>query len=139
MSADRWQFDSRVEGWIEQNDIAEMRCVKGELYINCTGGDPYLFSAPDLHIPAERYSRLRIRIKYSDSLTGLQVFFGPNGPPDFSPERCYTVPNVFTAGEYTEVIIDLASHPLWKEEVGRLRIDPASQPCEVWIDSIVLE
>ncbi|OQB20530.1 MAG: hypothetical protein BWY11_02370 [Firmicutes bacterium ADurb.Bin182] len=138
-AADKWQFDSRVEGWIERNDIAEMRCEEGALYINCTGGDPYIYSAPDLHIPADQYGKLRIRIMYSDSLTGLQVFFVPNGPPDFSPKRCYTVTEFFTAGEYTEVIIDLASHPLWKGDIGRLRIDPASQPCEVWIDSIVLE
>ena len=139
MLTDRWQFDSRVEGWIEQHDIAELRCENGALYINCTGGDPYLFSAPDLHIPAEQYSKLHIRIKYSDSLTGLQVFFGPNGPPDFSAERCYTVSDRFAAGEYKDVVIDLSSHPLWKGDIGRLRIDPASQPCEVWIDSIELE
>jgi len=139
MRTDQWQFDSRVEGWIEQNDITEMRCEKGTLYINCTGSDPYLFSAPDLHIPADQYSKLLIRIKYSDSLTGLQVFFGPNGPPDFSADRCYTVSDYFSAGEYADIMIDLSSHPLWKGDIGRLRIDPASQPCDVWIDSIILE
>ena len=48
--ADNWQFEGKVDGWIDQSDIEEMRSVDGALYINCSGNDPYILSPERLNL-----------------------------------------------------------------------------------------
>lgn len=136
---DNWQFEGKVDGWIDQSDIEEMRSVDGALYINCNGNDPYILSPDRLNIDAKNYKQLHIRIKNMTRSTSLRVFFITNADSNMDERKSYVAPLTSGAGVYTDVYIDLASNSLWKGTITRLRIDPGDQPGEVYIDSISLE
>ncbi len=136
---DNWQFEGKVDGWIDQSDIEEMRSVDGALYINCNGNDPYILSPERLNINAKSYKRLHIRIKNMTRSTSVRVFFITNADSNMDESKSYVAPLTSGAGGYTDVYIDLASNSLWKGTIIRLRIDPGDQPGEVYIDSISLE
>jgi hypothetical protein len=136
---DNWQFEGKVDGWIDQSDIEEMRSVDGALYINCNGNDPYILSPERLNINAKSYKRLHIRIKNMTRSTSLRVFFITNADSNMDEQKSYVAPLTSGDSGYTDVYIDLASNSLWKGTIIRLRIDPGDQPGEVYIDSISLE
>ena len=137
--ADNWQFEGKVDGWIDQSDIEEMRSVDGALYINCNGNDPYILSPDRLNIDAKSYKKLHIRIKNMTRSTSLRVFFITNADSNMDERKSYVAPLTSGDSGYTDVYIDLASNSLWKGTITRLRIDPGDQPGDVYIDFISLE
>jgi hypothetical protein len=136
---DSWQFNGKVDGWVNSLDIEDMYSNGEAVYLKCSGEDPYIYSKDYLGLSAGIYKKLHIRIKNMTNSSLLQVFFSTNSDPGFDEKKSYFTSIPAKAGSYTDVFIDLSKNSYWSGTIRRLRVDPGNTPGEVYIDFISLE
>jgi len=124
----QWRFGSGTDGWGALNDCTvEVR--DGSLWIEQTGGDPYL-SAP----VEARGGRLRLRWSGTTSSDGVaQVFWWTREAPQPDGRRSVNVPVFANREGVNEVEFDVEG------ELAGVRLDPNLGPGRSRIDWIDLE
>jgi hypothetical protein len=130
-----WEFNTSgdTEGWQAAHDVAPLTVENGNLVVEVTGGDPYIYG-PGMIADAAHYSGIAFRA--TATAPGGEVFFATDSG-GLSPqrERAFALP---ADGQFHEVTIDLADHPEWKGTITQLRLDFAGPPCRVEIDWVKL-
>ena len=133
-----WHFDddNNLEGWIVDTDITNFTVQSGNLTMQTTGDDPYFFSPP-IHVPAEEYQKIGIRMKVSKGVsTQGQVFFITSRDPEYSEGKSILF-DVIADGEFHDYILDMSALAQWDFVVTQLRLDPVFGELKtIEIDSI---
>jgi hypothetical protein len=135
MPAPDWEFNTAgdTEGWRAAHDVAPLTTEDGNLVVEVTGGDPYIYG-PGMTADAAEYSGVVFRAK--TTAPGGEVFFATDtGGLSPARERAFALPG---DGQFHDVSIDLADHPEWKGAITQLRLDFAGPPCRVDIDWVEL-
>ncbi|MDF2937722.1 MAG: hypothetical protein K0Q90_3095 [Paenibacillaceae bacterium] len=135
--ARRWEFQQPgdMEGWALSGPL-QGTVQSGALKLASTGGDPKLFSPPELGLDTSVSSYVTIRMK-SDVTSFADVFFITNEDQAWDAAK-----NVhFQAqggGEWTEYRINMKNSLKWLGTVKQLRVDPVSGPGNVEVDYIAI-
>ena len=138
----RWEFErnGRAEGWLARKSVT-LSVDAGALAVQLQGSDPGMLSPEQLGLPTSQYGTLRLGVRNVAVDGQLQVFFTTTDEPVFSAERELVAPLPPAGGAQAEVVVDLASHPLWSGTLAQLRIDPydGNVPGQIVFDYIRLE
>ncbi len=91
--------------------------------------DPVLNSPDKLDIPASRYGKITVGIRYEltdDSTSANSTIFFRTATSSFSEVTCVTVntPKKSTDGEIIEIEFDMRSCSLWQGKIQQIRFDP---------------
>lgn len=138
-----WTFD--IPGDTEKWTSAFMSMTVEDGYLHLaslnTSRDPVLHNGATLAIPAERYNKLEMRVRYKydgEKPTRIAMFFLTDKDTAWNEDKCLrTVHNgTDSHGEWETYTIDLADFPAWKDTVTRLRFDPFDAVGEMDVDYI---
>ena len=133
-----WRFenDGDVEGWLAENELASFNVLAGNLSMQSTGDDPFMFS-PLITVPADDYNRLGIRMKVSSGgSTGGQLFFVTDADPDWDEGKSLLF-DVASDGDYHDYVLDMSTIKRWGGLITQMRFDPVgSQGRVIEIDII---
>jgi hypothetical protein len=142
-----FRFDppGEAEGWGALggvNSVSIEGVAEGALALTITGSDPFVCRSM-LDIPADMYSRLRVRMKLPPCDATGQVFWTTAEEPGFADDKYLNFPTQ-PDGEWHEYVIPVGEHPKWEGQAIRaLRLDPttggAAPGSQVRIDAIAGE
>jgi len=126
-----FQFDGAgdLEGWEGFNSLTDPNVGAGHLTATFAGPDPFL-SRSFLRVPADRYTKVRVRMKLASG-SGTAQFFWATGPePSFADDKYLNFP-VACDGEYHEYDLPVGRHSKWRGQTIRaIRLDPVTGGAE---------
>ncbi len=127
LSAIRFEFDTPgdTQGWGGLASLDGATVADGVLDLRFTGPDPFLVR-DGLDIEPDTYAAIRIRLKLPHCDANAQFFWITDTEPTYADRRYLSV-TVQPDGEWHEVVVPVATHPLWKgKRICGIRIDPTS-------------
>ncbi len=124
-----WNFNQagKALGWKADHHLARFSFDQEGLQTSSTGGDPYM-SGPRMQIDAAFAPHLEIRMR-STKGNDAQVFWvvrntsGGEQPFNEAASQHFIVQ---PDGQWQTYRLDLSSHPAWKGQITRLRLDPSN-------------
>lgn len=121
----RFDQEGDLEGWGGFNSLAEPRVSGGALSLMFSGNDPFLIR-PFLRIEANRYSKIRVRMRLSGGNPEGQLFWTTDKEPAFADDKYLNFP-VTPDGEWHEYVIPVGTHAKWKgQKIRAIRLDPTT-------------
>jgi len=118
----KFEFESTLEGWQRQHDIAVFDQRGGMVYLEADGGDPYM-GRSFCRIPGDSADRIRVRLA-STAGTGIQFFWTIDGEPNMAEDKRIDVP-MTADNQFHEIVIPVGDHPKWRgQTITAIRLDP---------------
>ena len=139
-----WDFaDNTPQGWQATMGIGDWKVENNQLVFNTSSSDPALAIYLN-RLDTKQFKRMTIRIKATPAENatatndGLQLFWATTTAPITEP---LSIKANFTANDqFTDLVLNLGEHRLWRGKVTSFRLDPMSRKgATVTIDSITLE
>ncbi|MDH3348520.1 MAG: DUF1566 domain-containing protein [Desulfobulbaceae bacterium] len=123
----KWRFDTEdnPDGWVAlntmQQDDRETEQISGGGFKAKPGKDFRLASYP-LHIKAENYDSVFVKMKSVGLAEEAKVYFTNNHSPRYSQRK--TVPFVIKSdNEFHEYKVEMGKNPHWKDVITGLRLE----------------
>lgn len=142
VSPDRWSFDKDAEGWKSMMGNSSFAVKDGKLCIESKTKDPainYLFKK---YQRAERFSKVRIRMKVSGlkgRQTMAQFLWIQNQGEDWSEKKSVRLP-LIENDQFNDYVFELKKVPSWRSQIAGIRFDYASLAgVKIEIDEITFE
>ncbi|KAA3643402.1 MAG: hypothetical protein DWQ07_23095 [Chloroflexi bacterium] len=131
-----WEFEDAgdTEGWVPLYDLGPLTVRRGQLHINSTGDDPYLYIPEGVAFDAREHPLIEMRMKVSDGYVA-QVFFHNEGEIDFVEDKSQVFP-IVPDGEFHTYMLDMSAQDGWQGMISGLRLDPTDTVASVEIDYI---
>jgi hypothetical protein len=118
-----FDFDHGTEGWRPSNDLDVFRVSGGILHTRTTGGDPYMVRSK-CRISAADVKAVRVRMSLEPGMgEGAQLFWVTADEPGMAQARSMHFGAV-ADGEFHDLLVPVAEHPLWTGTITALRLDP---------------
>jgi len=138
----QFNTDGDLEGWEGFHSLASSTVTGGRFVAKFSGDDPYLCRL-FLRVPADRYSKIRVRMRLHSGSKQGQFFWATAAEPAFRDDK-YMNFTVIPDGEWHEYVVPVGEHPRWRgQPIRAIRLDPvtggAESGSQVEIDSIVGE
>ena len=112
-----------TEGWVTGLHMGEPTVSNGVLRAQITGYDPYVMHNC-LRVAADRYSRLRIRMRIEGPISFAQFFWATDAAVAFHQDRHVSF-RIQQDKQFHEYVLDLSRRPDWKGQgIRGIRIDP---------------
>ncbi len=91
--------------------------------LSCISGDDPLMMGPGMKLNAARYRAIEITMRSDAGLFG-QVFWGVQ--VGAMSEETSARFNLINDGQWHTYRVDLTGHPLWRGQIGQMRLDPVA-------------
>ncbi len=142
---DIWDFGAVTDnaGWKSRNTCTAVVNMQGNLQI-IPGNNRDVGIMRDVSFDADKYSKIRVGIKYNDALenTFAQMFFITSSDLTYTENKSFKVYYDLdgkTYGDTVEVVFDLTENNLFVNTITGLRFDPFNKALGCEIDYIRCE
>jgi predicted amidohydrolase YtcJ len=131
-----WEFDTEQDlvGWGSGNQHDPFSVDQGNMRLNSTGPDSWIYLPPNLSIPAESTPQLEIRMKVSAGFTG-QLFFQAKNETEYTEENSLRF-DLFADDLFHVYTLDMSTAPGWQGLIDHIRFDPTDLIASIEIDYI---
>ena len=117
--------DGNLEEWGGLNSLGEAVVKDGTLTMTFTGEDPF-FVRSWVRIPADTYTKIKVRMKLPPCNKEGQFFWTTGDSPGFADDK-YMNFGVVPDGAWHEYEIPVATHAMWKgHPIRAIRLDPTT-------------
>jgi GH43 family beta-xylosidase len=124
-SSSLWDFNLGTEGWTSANN-STLTASGGNLQVQVTGGDPYIYSPNNLDMNLANYSAIALKVRNQTSDSKGEMFWGTDLAPGFSGTRSVQFSMVPNDNAYRTSLINMTGKSGWSNTLKQLRYDPAA-------------